>query len=64
MSNFKQVLGALSRDMLFLHGYIVSVRNLDGAAQGSPHPVQGKNASAPHRTNDRKASPAGKPCAC
>ena len=39
MKTFKQVMGALSRDMLFLHGHIVSIQGLDGAAQRSTYPT-------------------------
>lgn len=42
MKTFKQVIGALSRDMLFLHGHIVSIQGLDGAAQRSAYPTTPK----------------------
>lgn len=42
MKTLKQVMGALSRDMLFLHGHIISVQGLDGAAQRSTYPAPRK----------------------
>lgn len=52
MKTMKQVMGALSRDMLFLHGHIVSVRGLDGAAQRSTYPAQKEDS----HSRDAKAS--------
>ncbi|HET7663896.1 MAG TPA: hypothetical protein VFK31_09685 [Rhodanobacteraceae bacterium] len=57
MKAFKQVMGALSRDMLFLHGHVVSVRGLEGAAQRSPaYPATPKKIESSREAAPHKAS--------
>ncbi|HET8553860.1 MAG TPA: hypothetical protein VFL78_03465 [Rhodanobacteraceae bacterium] len=50
MKAFKQVMGALSRDMLFLHGHIISIQGLDGAAQRSAYPTTPKKTESSRET--------------
>lgn len=56
MKAFKQVVGALSRDMLFLHGHIVSIQGLDGAAQRSTYPATSKKTGSTRETASPKPS--------
>lgn len=56
MKAFKQTMGALSRDMMFLHGHIVSIRGLDGAAQRSTYPTTTGNTESSHAATRNRAT--------
>ncbi|HET6586932.1 MAG TPA: hypothetical protein VFG67_04075 [Oleiagrimonas sp.] len=63
MKAFKQVMGALSRDMLFLHGHIISIQGLDGAAQRSTYPAtSNKTGSCREKGQNTASSHACKEC--
>lgn len=56
MKGFKQIIGALSRDMLFLHGHIISIQGLDGGAQQPLYPSPKDNAESHHGEDRAKPS--------
>lgn len=53
MKTLKQVMGSISRDMLFLHGHITTMPELDAAAQrparSAPRPTDDSNGAAPSK---------------
>lgn len=56
MKTFKQVIGALSRDMLFLNGHVISIRGLDGAAQRSTYPTTPSKTESSREADQSTAS--------
>lgn len=64
MKNLLQLMGALSRDMLFMQGHITSLQGLDAVTPPVFRRADGARAAATHTTSAPKPMAPGKACCC
>lgn len=64
MKNLMQLMGALSRDMLFMHGHISSLQGLDAVTPPVFRRTDGTHTAATRAKATREAVVSGKACCC
>lgn len=64
MKNLLQLMGALSRDMLFMQGHITSLQGLDAVTPPVFRRADEKHSAATRTTAAQKPVVPGKACCC
>ena len=64
MKNLLQLMGALSRDMLFMHGHITSLQGLDTVTPPIFRRADGKQSAVARTAAARKPVVPDKACCC